>query len=235
MKLGLYRLTVRIINFYNRHWWFTYSITAVLIVFIIWISLEHFLSIEIKKINFQDLATLSGTIAVFIVATRQHKDSLFQARTNQIPYVVRYAEFGFEWNKSILYINHDPSKGINNALGIKILNGIHISNIRGYILYEGYFYPLLFSTKYNIASATYDYNEVQTWIDSDKPVYILPVIDKKIKIKYPGNYYCIIFESPLGDKYFLEEDHSYKMKQILLNEERPKWERDYLFDYILNN
>lgn len=229
MRIQFLRLVKRLWIYYHGFWWVTYTIS---IVSICWLG-TFYLTGESPD-SFQDIFVAIGALAVISIAIRQKKDADASFSSSHIPLVTRNTTKGnFQWGNALWGLN--SNRDFSTLLGIQIMGEMHVTNLKGYILHEGYLYPIKFGPKepsIDSGSARIEVNQSQTWARKQF-LYLIPDIEKKRKVKYPGNYYCVTFMTPLGARYFLEENHKYEMSLRMLDRARPKWNTDYLFEFIL--
>ncbi|MDD5054843.1 MAG: hypothetical protein PHZ00_01075 [Candidatus Peribacteraceae bacterium] len=211
----------------------------------LWI-MNCFSDVHIRMIpqTFEDFAMALGGIAVITIAVRQHKDARLQQEARQYPEVARYTESGtFLWGQSIFW--PDRKNDLHNIFRFRIFSGTFITNIQGYILHEGWFYPLLFLDPKVLEQAKEQQEKrmtqgdanpgvaisvplTQTYARGDWQLVPIPNQSSKRKCLHAGPYYCIIFSLPSGRKYFLEEDEQYRMRLQVLEDHLPNWNRDYI-------
>lgn len=236
MRLFIYRILQRLSLYFHNYWWLTYTTLSAVSGFLI---IDFFF--DYKPTGFQDSAVAIGALAVIAIAIRQQKDIKSQIVSAQIPEVARTTEnHFFDWNSGLLKVTNPKKSPLDDKKGllqIQIMGNTYVSNLHGYILHGGYLYPILFgpvdSVEVQEKSLKFYANLTQTWAKG-QTLYLIPYVEKRRKIAYSGSYYCVAFATPLGEKYYLEEDHRYVMNLKSLSVSRPKWKTDYLFDYYFD-
>jgi len=245
------RLLSRLVLWFHKYWWVSYSGLSfvVLAVFVLLLRRWVHATIPIMPSSFSELTMAIGGVAVLVVAIRQHKDARAQIEARQLPEVARYTGSGtFLWDKSIFWPDRDID--LSYLFRIKIFPGSFITNIRGYLLYQGWYYPFLFVHPSAFDKAKKEQEDRRAQGETSPTVGItipltqtyarggesgggyelvpVPFQAARKKCSYPGPYYCISFSLPSGRSYFLEENEQFQMKLSPLEDQLPSWRRDYL-------
>lgn len=242
MLIHFIRIFRRVIVFYTRFWAIAYPLTT--IVFF------YFLSFKKVGCNLFDFCnpvfwSATGVLAVLIIAIKESRISELTRKSNFFPLVVRNTKssvFEFKLGKGLILKGEPLSvSDLNNVLGIRIKNDNIAYSLRGYVLHEGFFYPLSIIPEYALEEAIEKFKHGEkrveltswnkyTWASKGHDLFFfLDDQNKKGPIKFKGSYYCILFSDNSGENYFLEEDDGYYLRVRNLKESRPGYFRDFIY------
>jgi len=240
--LNLNRLWARVFILFHRFWAISYLVLALVLITLIFLFAGQNLN-DFFNLSNQVLWVAIGSFAVFIVAVKQSRSDLLLEKSKFIPFVVRNVKggaFKFELGSGFVtktMVSTPTSEVIDfkDILRIEVRNEGLATNITGYVLHQGYFYPLILIPEKRVVPIKNEENaawaqtfESYTWAEKNYPLYLILDDNKKVKIKYNSSYYCVLFHDITGEPYFLEEDPSFIMSVRSLREKRPSYRRDFI-------